>query len=164
MKSLRSKPQQLLLKRIAKLGYGLLQSIFQRDPARQPRAASLLTSNCFFGVPSGLLASQWISPRKPVAAATASASWQIVRSTPVPTFRNCSSSGLVASAPGRTRRLHRDHPHVGTPAVACRFPSRSRWCRSAQPPRGSGGSGQAAHGCCRGGSYRQGRRDLWASG
>lgn len=28
--------------------------------ARQPRTASRLTSSCFFGVPSGLLASQWI--------------------------------------------------------------------------------------------------------
>lgn len=59
--------------------------------ARQPKAASLLTSNCFFGVPSGLLASQWISPWNPVTSATASASSRIVRSTPVPTFKNACS-------------------------------------------------------------------------
>ena len=55
--------------------------------ARHPSSARRLTSSCFFGVPSGLLASQRISPPNPVARATASANSRMVRSTPVPTFR-----------------------------------------------------------------------------
>ena len=70
--------------------------------ARQPKAGSRLTSNCFSGVPSGLLASQWISPGKPVAAATSSVSSRMV-------------------APAQTRRPRPDHPHAENPAAACRF-------------------------------------------
>ena len=60
--------------------------------ARQPSSASWLTSNCFIGVPSSLLASQWISSWKPFAAAKALASSRIVRFRPVPTLRDCSYS------------------------------------------------------------------------
>jgi len=69
--------------------------------ARQPSAASRLTSSCFFGVPSGLVLSQAIVPANPVAAATASASSRMLRSIPVPTFKNGSGAPVLShGAPG----------------------------------------------------------------
>ena len=95
---------------------------FKSISAFQPIAVSRLTSNCFFGVPSGLLWSHSIVPSKFTAAATRSASERMLKSIPVPTFRNasCLPSSFLGASSLRADQFSRANTHALPRSSACR--------------------------------------------
>ena len=74
---------------------------------RQPSALIRDVSSSLRGVPSGLLVSCTMAPRKPTTSATISATSRMVMSSPTPTLivsaRRSSPAGTAAPTPGRRR-------------------------------------------------------------